>query len=93
MDARAGDTNAKRADAAAQTGAAQGAQPAQKKSSLMSDQTRDALRRLAQSLRHAAGLEATPAASKPKAPEPKGAPAAIVPERRAEAPNGRGPRP
>ncbi len=91
VDARAGDANAKRADA--QTGAAPSAQPAQKKSSLMSDQTRDALRRLAQSLRHAAGIEATPAASKPKTPEPKGAPAAIVPERRAEAPGGRGPRP
>jgi penicillin-binding protein 1A len=70
----------------------------QKKTSLMSDQTRDALRRLSQSLRRAAGLEATPpavtpATGKQKPPDPKAAPAPVVPERRAQASDGRGPRP
>jgi penicillin-binding protein 1A len=75
---------------------AQPPQPAQKTSSLMSDQTREALRRLAQALRRAAGLEATPAAApgtapKPRPIDPKAKP--VVPERRAEVPDGRGPRP
>jgi len=76
---------------------AQPPESAQKKSSLMSDQTREALHRLAQALRRAAGLEATPAAAAPgTAPksrpiDPKTKPA--VPDRRAEAPDGRGLRP
>jgi penicillin-binding protein 1A len=99
-DVRGGD--ARRADSQAQGGpqaTAQGTASASggaKKTSLMSDQARDALRRLAQSLRRAAGVEAAPvehapAAAKPKPPEGKPAPA--TPERRAEAPELRVPRP
>jgi penicillin-binding protein 1A len=98
-DARGGD--AKRADSQAQGAQATAQANASvsggaKKTSLMSDQARDTLRRLAQSLRRAAGVEATPvehgpAAAKPKPPEGKPAPA--TPERRAEAPELRVPRP
>jgi penicillin-binding protein 1A len=77
---------------------AQIAQATQKKTSLMPDQTRDALRRLAETMRRAAGLptpaSSEPAGGKPKPPEPKAKPAAPSPERRAEVPAmARGPRP
>ena len=77
---------------------AQIAQATQKKTSLMPDQTRDALRRLAETMRRAAGLptpaSSEPAGGKPKPPEPKAKPAAPSPERRAEVPaTARGPRP
>ena len=48
---------------------AQIAQATQKRSSIMPDQTRDALKRLADSMRRASGLQATPA-SAPAAPLP-----------------------
>ena len=75
---------------------AQIVQATQKKTSLMSDQTRDVLRRVAQSMRRAQGLESSPAV--PATPAPKKAPdskakPASVPERRAEVPDGRGARP
>ena len=85
----------KHAEPALAQAPAQPPEPAQKTSSLMSDQTREALRRLAQALRRAAGLEATPAAAapgtapKPRPVDPKAKPAA-VPERRADVPDGRG---
>jgi penicillin-binding protein 1A len=100
-DVRGGD--ARRADAAQGQGGAQANASAQgsvaggaKRSSLMSEQARDTLRRLAQSLRRAAGVEATPvehapAAAKPKPPE--GKPVPVTPERRADAPELRVPRP
>jgi penicillin-binding protein 1A len=76
---------------------AQAAQATQKKSSLMPDQTRVVLKKLADSMRQAAGLESTPAnattpasavppgsaAPKSRPPEPKGK---AAPERRAEVP-------
>jgi penicillin-binding protein 1A len=67
---------------------AQAAQPAQKKSSLMPDQTRELLRKLSDSMRRAAGLQPTPTGLTPESPEgsPKPPPAAVVPERRAEGP-------
>ena len=73
---------------------AQIAQSQQKKTSIMPDQTRDALKRLSESMRRAAGLEAQPAAATPAAPavpksrlpEPKAKPPATAPERRAEGP-------
>ncbi len=72
---------------------AQIAQAQQKKASIMPDQTRDALKRLADSLRRAGGLKATPASSAPDAlapkaepPDRKARPPAGVPERRAEMP-------
>ena len=66
----------------------------------MPDQTRDVLRRLAETMRRAGGIQATPASSTgttpdagaaPKAPrpaEPKGKSAPGTPERRAELPVG-----
>ena len=72
---------------------AQIAQAQQKRTSIMPDQTRDALKRLAEAMRRAAGLEAQPAATAPAAappksrpPDPKAKPTATVPERRAEGP-------
>jgi penicillin-binding protein 1A len=72
---------------------AQIAQSTQKKTSLMPDQTRDVLKRLADSMRRAGGVQATPAsttpdnsgASKGRPPEPK---SKSGPERRAEGPGG-----
>ena len=54
---------------------AQIAQAAQKKTSLMPDQTRDALKKLSEAMRQAAGLQPTPAsATPPSSPAPPGAP-------------------
>jgi penicillin-binding protein 1A len=84
---------------------AQIAQATQKKSSLMPDQTRDALKKLADSMRQAAGLQPTPASATPPAggsqvpksprpPDQKAKPGTAVPERRAEVPGtGERPRP
>jgi penicillin-binding protein 1A len=93
---QARSSESKRPEAASAQMPSQPPQPEQKKSSLMSDQTRETLRRLAQSMRRAAGLEPTPAAApatapKPKPAEPKAKPA--VPERRAEVPADRSARP
>ncbi len=74
---------------------AQIAQSTQKKTSIMPDQTREVLKRLANSMRRAGGMQATPAsttgtapdsggAPKPRPPEPKSKTAPGVPERRAE---------
>jgi penicillin-binding protein 1A len=49
---------------------AQIAQAAQKKTSLMPDQTRDALKRLSEIMRQAAGLQPTPAGASPPGPAP-----------------------
>jgi penicillin-binding protein 1A len=83
---------------------AQIAQAAQKKTSLMPDQTRDALKKLSEAMRQAAGLQPTPAsATPPSSPAPPGAPPAPKtprqpdqkakptvpgPERRADVPGG-----
>jgi penicillin-binding protein 1A len=77
---------------------AQIAQTAQKKTSIMPEQTRDALKRLAESLRRANGQEAVPASTAPATP-PGGPPAerprpaTATPDRRAEMPPGLRPRP
>ncbi|HJZ43542.1 MAG TPA: PBP1A family penicillin-binding protein [Hyphomicrobiaceae bacterium] len=75
---------------------AQVAQATQKKTSIMPDQTRDALKRLAETMRRANGVEATPAtapgsadapgAPKGRAPDTKARPAPAGSDRRAEAP-------
>jgi penicillin-binding protein 1A len=79
---------------------AQSAEPAQRKSSLMSDQTRSVLKKLADSMRQAAGLQPTPASAtapgtvaptgvlppKSRPPEPKAKATPPPPERRAEVP-------
>jgi penicillin-binding protein 1A len=78
---------------------AQMAQVAQKKTSIMPDQTRAVLKRLAETMRRASGLEATPASAAPtsadppgapkgRAPDQKAKPAATGPDRRAEVPAG-----
>jgi hypothetical protein len=74
-------------------------QAAPKSSSLMPDQTRVALKKVADSMRQAAGLQPTPTnagpavtpapgavAPKPQAPEPKAKSPPSVPQRRAEMP-------
>jgi penicillin-binding protein 1A len=67
---------------------AQIAQAAQKKSSIMPDQTREVLKKLADNMRQAAGLQPT-APSKARPPDPKAKPAAApAADRRAEAPGG-----
>ena len=80
---------------------AQIAQAAQKKTSLMPDQTRDALKKLSDAMRQAAGLQptpasttpsgaappgATPAPKSPRPPDQKAKPAVAAPERRADVP-------
>jgi penicillin-binding protein 1A len=76
---------------------AQIAQSTQKKTSIMPDQTRDVLRRLAETMRRAGGIQATPASStgttpdaggapKARPADPKGKSAPGTPERRAELP-------
>ena len=80
---------------------AQIAQATQKKTSLMPDQTRDVLKKLADAMRQAAGLQPTPAsatppraprrrrtprAEAPRPPDQKAKPAPGVPERRADMP-------
>ena len=80
---------------------AQIAQAAQKKTSLMPDQTRDALKKLSETMRQAAGLQPTPASATPPSAAPPGARrrrsrrgrpsrrpsrAAAAPERRADVP-------
>jgi penicillin-binding protein 1A len=75
---------------------AQVAQATQKKTSIMPDLTRDALKRLAETMRRANGAEATPAsapssadapgAPKGRAPDPKAPRPATGTDRRAEAP-------
>jgi penicillin-binding protein 1A len=80
---------------------AQIAQAAQKKTSLMSDQTRDALKKLSEVMRQAAGLQPIPASAtppspapsggapapkSPRPPDPKAKPAVPGSERRADAP-------
>ncbi len=74
----------------------------QKQSSLMPEQTKIVLKKLSDSLRQAAGLQATPASATPaspaprspalpkgpRGPDPKAKPAAGPPERRAEVPGG-----
>jgi penicillin-binding protein 1A len=61
---------------------------AQKRSSIMADQTRDILRRLAEGMRRANGQEnEAPAAGTPKAREPKSAPSGKPGDRRAEGAN------
>ena len=80
---------------------AQIAQAAQKKTSLMPDQTRDALKKLSEAMRQAAGLQptpasaapsgtglpgATPAPKSPRPPDQKTKPGVPTPERRADAP-------
>jgi penicillin-binding protein 1A len=72
---------------------AQMAQATQKKTSIMPDQTRDALKRLAETMRRAGGLQATPTSATPadeapkkRSPEDKARPASTVPERRADVP-------
>jgi penicillin-binding protein 1A len=78
---------------------AQIAQSTQKKTSIMPDQTRDVLRRLAETMRRAGGVQATPASStgttpdagaapKARPADPKGKSAPGTPERRAELPVG-----
>jgi penicillin-binding protein 1A len=83
---------------------AQMAQAAQKKTSLMPDQTRDALKKLSDAMRQAAGLQPTPASvtpssgaappgltpppKSPRPPDQKAKPAPAVPERRAAMPGG-----
>jgi hypothetical protein len=75
---------------------AQIAQAAQKKTSLMPDQTRDALKKLSDAMRQAAGLQPTPtsattpagmppAPKSPRPPDQKAKPA-VAPERRADVP-------
>jgi hypothetical protein len=79
---------------------AQIAQATQKTSSIMPDQTRVALKRVADTMRQAAGVQPTPASTAPAAPippkgrppEPKAKPPAGAPERRADVP-GAGTRP
>lgn len=71
---------------------AQIAHSTQKKTSIMPDQTRDVLKRLAESMRRAGGAQATPASTTPdsggapkaRPPEPK----SKGPDRRAEGPGG-----
>jgi penicillin-binding protein 1A len=81
---------------------AQIAQASQKKTSLMPDQTRDALKKLSDAMRQAAGLQPTPASvtpssgaappgltpapKSPRPPDQKAKPAPAVPERRAAMP-------
>ena len=78
---------------------AQVVQAAQKSTSIMPDQTRAALKKVAETMRQAAGVQATPAsatptgatvpgtaAPKPRPPEPKAKPPAAAPERRADVP-------
>jgi penicillin-binding protein 1A len=80
---------------------AQIAQAAQKKTSLMPDQTRDALKKLSEAMRQAAGLQPIPASAappspapsgvapapkSPRPPDPKAKQAVPGPERRADAP-------
>jgi len=80
---------------------AQIAQAAQKKTSLMPDQTRDALKKLSEAMRQAAGLQptpasatpsgsglpgATPAPKAPRPPDPKTKPGVPASERRADVP-------
>ncbi len=81
---------------------AQIAQANQKKTSLMPDQTRDALKKLSDAMRQAAGLQPTPASvtpssgaappgitpapKSPRPPDQKAKPAPAVPERRAAVP-------
>jgi penicillin-binding protein 1A len=78
---------------------AQIAQSTQKKTSIMPDQTRDALKRLAESMRRAAGVQATPASTTPdggdapKARPPEPTKSKGGPERRAEGPGGVAQRP
>jgi penicillin-binding protein 1A len=83
---------------------AQIAQATQKKTSLMPDQTRDVLKKVAESMRQAAGLQPTPASAtpaggtpapkSPRPPDQKAKPTAAPPERRADVPGaGERPRP
>jgi len=77
---------------------AQIAQTAQKKTSIMPDQTRDMLKRLAETLRRANGQEAVPASTAPAAPPAnppaeRTRPTTTAPDRRAEVPPGVRPRP
>ena len=87
---------------------AQLAQAAQKPNSIMPDQTRIALKKVAETMRQAAGLQPTPASAAPAGATPPGAPGApgsrplqpkakppaAVPDRRAEVPGvGERPRP
>jgi penicillin-binding protein 1A len=79
---------------------AQVAQATQKTSSIMPDQTRVALKKVADTMRQAAGVQPTPASTVPAAPippkgrppEPKAKPPTAAPERRADVP-GTGTRP
>jgi penicillin-binding protein 1A len=86
---------------------AQASQAAPKSNSIMPDQTRVALKKVAETMRQAAGLQPTPTnagpqvapapgtvAPKPQAPEPKAKSPTTVPQRRAEVPGvGERPRP
>jgi len=70
---------------------AQIAQTTQKKTSIMPDQTRDALKRLAETMRRANGQEAVPTGTVPAAPAgsppaERPRPATATPDRRAEMP-------
>ena len=71
---------------------AQIAQAAQKKTTIMPDQTREMLKRLAETMRRASGeavpASAAPAAAQPGAPAPtdRTRPAPAAPDRRAEMP-------
>jgi len=76
---------------------AQIAQVVQKKTSIMPDQTRETLKRLAEAMRRANGQDgaASPATPAPGAPGPaeRPRPATAVPDRRAEMPPNPRPRP
>jgi penicillin-binding protein 1A len=80
---------------------AQVAQATQKTSSIMPDQTRVALKKVAETMRQAAGVQPAPASTAPtsgpfppkgRPPEPKAKPPTAAPERRADVP-GTGTRP
>jgi penicillin-binding protein 1A len=62
---------------------AQMAQASQKKTSIMPDQTREVLKRLAETMRRANGTEATPA-SAPAGPDVPGAPKGRAPDHKAK---------
>jgi penicillin-binding protein 1A len=66
---------------------AQIAQATQKKTSIMPDQTRDALKRLAETMRRANGVEATPA-NAPGSADAPGAPKGRAPDHKARPPTG-----